>query len=761
MKIEIRQSINRKKKYYGILLSYLLIFVIPLLCGAMLHIYNKQMVMEQSADMTKRSLDGIRNQTDAYMERIWQMTMVASQLESVNALRNASPFETEDNAYRLYLVGKELETFYFDTALKDIFVYFRGIDRIAGRQGTLSPDLYAEAFFDKAISGEQLRETLRQFHYRECVKVPSVNGGTDILCIISDASAAGSGEPQYAAVAVIEEDALKKMLESARWTEETAVCIQDREGRSICQTDNFDGMDPAALYRELSQAEEDYTEVVWNKEAYAGMAMESAATKWNYIMLTPRKVIEENADQMQKFYFLSLFGCIFVGVAIAGVLSRKHYHPVRILQELIAQFKSQNENQEIQKGEDEYQWLQDQAALFFKERLNTMRILRQDRRELSNYYLLRLLENAYTEDLDQKLKENGISFPYSQFTVAQFVITDGEKNPEEQSLLYFIVKNIFVELMENAGGFTVYMLHAGDGMAAILNFDSRKGMEQIREAVYQAQELIEERFHHEITALLGGCYGSRSEIFRSYEDTREMVDYIPLLGETLIDCQDVRGREQTYQYNAELDQKLFQAVKAGKEEAAKEMISVVLKQHSPSSISLSAYRCMIFDILGTILKGADAGGIHELTEENEAMEKLSSRLSPDQMKEILYSLLEAVCGRIQEQQKPSRKNEGLIRHVQEYILENFRDPDLNISQTGIHFHMTPSYLSAIYKKETGTSLLEFINQARLDEAERLLEQGMTVAEVAEKAGFRDSTYLIRVFKKKRGVTPGQKKQNRK
>ena len=75
--------------------------------------------------------------------------------------------------------------------------------------------------------------------------------------------------------------------------------------------------------------------------------------------------------------------------------------------------------------------------------------------------------------------------------------------------------------------------------------------------------------------------------------------------------------------------------------------------------------------------------------------------------------------------------------------------------------MTPSYLSAIYKKETGTSLLEFINQARLDEAERLLEQGMTVAEVAEKAGFRDSTYLIRVFKKKRGVTPGQKKQNRK
>lgn len=744
-----------------ILLPYLLILVIPLICGAMLHVYNKGMVTEQSEDLTQRSLDSIREQTDSYMQRIWQMAMVASQLESVDRVRNTGLFEPEDMAYELYLVGKELETFYFDETIKDIFVYFSGADQIAGRQGTMTPDLYASAFYDGTVDGEKLREVFLQFHYKECIKLPNLNGGTDLLCMISDPSAAGSGEPQYAAAVVIEEDSLKRLLASARWMEETAVCIQDRDGQVVCQTDNFETLDSASLFEELKKGEEEYQEIRWDGDVYAGMAIESTATKWNYIMLTPRTVIEENANQMQKFYFVSLFGCILIGVVIASALSQKHYHPVKILSDLVNQFKSQNETQEIQEGEDEYQWLQEQAALFFKERINAMRVIRRDKRELTNYYLLRLLENSYTEDIDEKLSENGICFPYGQFVVVQFIITDGEKNGEEKSLLLFILKNIFEELAENTGNFKIYMIHAGEGMAAILNFDTEQGMAQIQELIYQTQELIEEKFHHEITALLGDCYGSRTEIFRSYDDTREMEDYIPLLGENLIDCQDVRGRERTYQYNAELDQKLFQAIKAGNQKIAEDTIGIILQQYTPGSISLSAYRCMMFDILGTILKAADAGGYHDAAEENDVMEKLSAKLPPDQMKEIFYGLLKTVCGKIREQQQGNKKNEELVQKVQSYILENFRDPDLNISQTGLHFRMTPSYLSAIYKRETGRSLLEFINQARLDEAERLLGEGMSVTEVAEKAGFRDSTYLIRVFKKKKGVTPGQKKQNRK
>ena len=56
--------------------------------------------------------------------------------------------------------------------------------------------------------------------------------------------------------------------------------------------------------------------------------------------------------------------------------------------------------------------------------------------------------------------------------------------------------------------------------------------------------------------------------------------------------------------------------------------------------------------------------------------------------------------------------------------------------------------------------MEYINTVRLGCAEQLLEEGYSVVEVAAMSGFRDSSTFIRVFKKKKGMTPGQlKKKN--
>lgn len=111
-----------------------------------------------------------------------------------------------------------------------------------------------------------------------------------------------------------------------------------------------------------------------------------------------------------------------------------------------------------------------------------------------------------------------------------------------------------------------------------------------------------------------------------------------------------------------------------------------------------------------------------------------------------------------ELQKETSRDKTLSRKVQEYIREHYMDPDLNISITSQHFDMTPAYLSSIYKKQTGGSLLEYINTVRIDHAEQLLMEGKSVVEVAERAGFRDSGTFIRAFKKKKGITPGQLKK---
>ena len=130
------------------------------------------------------------------------------------------------------------------------------------------------------------------------------------------------------------------------------------------------------------------------------------------------------------------------------------------------------------------------------------------------------------------------------------------------------------------------------------------------------------------------------------------------------------------------------------------------------------------------------------------------------MKQRFRELTEEICKKIVERQKETSQDQTLSKKVQEYIMENYQDPDLNISITSQHFDLTPAYLSSVYKKQTGKSLLEYINMVRLASAEKLLEQGYSVVEVAAMAGFRDSSTFIRVFKKKKGMTPGQvKKKN--
>ena len=116
-----------------------------------------------------------------------------------------------------------------------------------------------------------------------------------------------------------------------------------------------------------------------------------------------------------------------------------------------------------------------------------------------------------------------------------------------------------------------------------------------------------------------------------------------------------------------------------------------------------------------------------------------------------------LIGREKTSGEGSSQNQILCQEVLEYIRTNYSNPDLNISMTGQHFRMTPAYLSSIFRRETGESLLKVITMTRVREAEKLLKEGASVVEAGEKVGFRDSSTFIRTFKKYTGVTPGQVK----
>jgi len=67
-------------------------------------------------------------------------------------------------------------------------------------------------------------------------------------------------------------------------------------------------------------------------------------------------------------------------------------------------------------------------------------------------------------------------------------------------------------------------------------------------------------------------------------------------------------------------------------------------------------------------------------------------------------------------------NEGVINQALSYIQEYYDSKDLSLQVIAEHCHISPSYLSRIFKQKKGCTITEHINKTRVEEAKHLLQQ---------------------------------------
>lgn len=94
-----------------------------------------------------------------------------------------------------------------------------------------------------------------------------------------------------------------------------------------------------------------------------------------------------------------------------------------------------------------------------------------------------------------------------------------------------------------------------------------------------------------------------------------------------------------------------------------------------------------------------------------------------------------------------------VQKVMNYVNLNVAEP-LTLKSLAAMCFISTSYLSALFKQETGSTLIDYINTQRVNRAAQLLVQNNhTIAAVAEEVGILDVNYFTKIFKKTLGVTP--------
>lgn len=109
--------------------------------------------------------------------------------------------------------------------------------------------------------------------------------------------------------------------------------------------------------------------------------------------------------------------------------------------------------------------------------------------------------------------------------------------------------------------------------------------------------------------------------------------------------------------------------------------------------------------------------------------------------------------RIFEYENEVKKGYTIIEKINKFIREHYRE-NIGRNEISAEFYLAPEYLAKMYKRQTGISLKDYINEYRIKQAKLLLEkEEMQISDVAETVGFDNFTYFSTLFKKYTGMSP--------
>jgi len=165
-------------------------------------------------------------------------------------------------------------------------------------------------------------------------------------------------------------------------------------------------------------------------------------------------------------------------------------------------------------------------------------------------------------------------------------------------------------------------------------------------------------------------------------------------------------------------------------------------------------------VLNTLLrKAVEQGNVHPMH-----IDRLSSAMAKkieqfhnlSDGSELLQSMVHKYCLLVRNHSM--KHYSKLVQHVILRI-ETDLTADLSLKAHAEQFNVNASYLSALFKKETGSTLTDYVNHLRMDHAIFLLNvTDMQIQTIAQYCGIPDVNYFTKLFKRTVGKTPKEYRQ---
>ena len=214
--------------------------------------------------------------------------------------------------------------------------------------------------------------------------------------------------------------------------------------------------------------------------------------------------------------------------------------------------------------------------------------------------------------------------------------------------------------------------------------------------------------------------------------------------------------EEAYRHSYHDEQLVMQAIREGRAEDAVRISEKMDKDSGRlSRTDICHRRYMAIVAITLCSRAAIDGGISPAAAYRISgyyINKCDEAIDPAYMLHYRNRAIEDLAGRVREKLNKPRGS-VYVGRCRDYIQKHYREK-IYLEDIAEELELSPSYLSRLFKKETGICVQDAINEERVHRTTNLLlYSDYTLAEISNYVGFPNQSYMGKIFKKYKNMTP--------
>ena len=754
MNKSIKTHFKQYESFYKLMRSFLIMLILPLLLVIVNYIYSRSLLREENLNYQDAVLQQVQLATD---ERLQGLQRHALDLTNDSTIRQALEQKLtrqEDWNFQLWQVSNQLQ-YYIASAssLCDTLVYSTNYDcLISGKY----VDYHVSEGMHRVGSEEMNRLVLEKLQntraYCQFELLRTELGETQML-LLHTVPLWSTGLAPYGTVClVVHSDRLFTDILDGEETKAGLFCLLDAQGQVAAWYGNEDLL---AAVPEADATQESFQRISGGIHTVTHKA--SALGGWRYLSIQPEHTMVKKLNRAKNMSLLMLALVLIAGNLIGILLTRRNYMPIkRLMNELRRQSALSKTNPEEISGEFSL------IERSMKEVSSSMSALENTIKEemprIQESVLMQLFRNAVTDypRYRNTLERVGILLSYGQFRVA-LVKRLQEAELDQQLISMLMVKERVIQLTPKS------MIYAfatvdDDSLIVLLNGEGERFEAESRGVLDSVAEDMRESYGQMLWISASEVGSGMEYVSRAYYSVMQAHRQAPEGGvQYLEEVNDICAIDKALE---SLSAQMQNYIATGNEEGALELLhrsleSEVRQKHA----ALYEARTYFIGVLNIVTGAYRVEDPQVLTVKGEApLKQLFLLHNTYEMEALLTDLIRSVCGYVREnQQSPTTQ---LTAQMLDYLQKNYGDVDLTLTSVAEHFCLTPSYLSAFFKSNTGENFLNYLTHLRMEKAKELMRStNASIRDISEKVGYASANTFTRAFKNAEHITPSQYRES--